>query len=327
VTRSTSSAARRRRALALAGLLALAALAVVLLLLRGDPTDADRRGAEVTTVEIESEAVGRTQPVAVVVPPRAPARDRPGLVFLHGRGGDEASELDDAFFAALASAGRRAPVVAFPDGGDSSYWHDRASGSWGTYVTGEVIPELVRRFDVDPDRLAIGGISMGGYGAYDLARLNPGMFCAVGGHSPALWASADETAEGAFDDAEDFARHDVIAAARTAPDPFRRVRLWLDIGEEDPFAPGADAFLAALAANGIKVVAKRWPGGHDDAYWDRHWDDYMRFYSEALASAVEAREAASIHRCHRGGGPREPVASRGGVALAAQLSEPARSQM
>ena len=25
----------------------------------------------------------------------------------------------------------RAPIVAFPDGGGDSYWHDRADGDWG----------------------------------------------------------------------------------------------------------------------------------------------------------------------------------------------------
>jgi S-formylglutathione hydrolase FrmB len=49
-----------------------------------------------------------------------------------------------------------------------------------------VIPQVTRRFGTDRRRVAIGGISMGGFGAYDLARLNPGRFCAVGGHSPAL---------------------------------------------------------------------------------------------------------------------------------------------
>lgn len=36
----------------------------------------------------------------------------------------------------------KAPIVAFPYGGDHSYWHDRADGSWGRYVTDEVIPEV-----------------------------------------------------------------------------------------------------------------------------------------------------------------------------------------
>lgn len=145
-----------------------------------------------------------------------------------------------------------------------------------------MIRELVRRFGVDRDRVAIGGISMGGFGAYDLGRLHPGRFCAVGGHSPALWTSAAETPEGAFDDAEDFARHDVVAAARADPGAFAQAELWLDIGEEDPFIPGVDAFLAALREGGVEVSARRWPGAHDDAYWDAHWDEYLRFYARAL---------------------------------------------
>jgi S-formylglutathione hydrolase FrmB len=35
--------------------------------------------------------------------------------------------------------------------------------------------------------VAIGGISMGGFGAYAIARLDPGRFCAVGGQSAALY--------------------------------------------------------------------------------------------------------------------------------------------
>ncbi|MBK5221204.1 MAG: alpha/beta hydrolase, partial [Thermoleophilia bacterium] len=74
----------------------------------------------------------------------------------------------------------------------------------------EVIPAVSRRFGTDPRRVAIGGISMGGFGAYDLALKHPGRFCAVSGHSPALWFDGSETAPGAFDDAADFERNDVV---------------------------------------------------------------------------------------------------------------------
>ena len=45
---------------------------------------------------------------------------------------------------------------------------------------------------------------MGGFGALDLALEHPGRFCAVGGHSAALWQRAGATAPGAFDNANDF---------------------------------------------------------------------------------------------------------------------------
>jgi S-formylglutathione hydrolase FrmB len=143
---------------------------------------------------------------------------------------------------------------------------------------------VLRRTGADGRRIAIGGISMGGFGAYDLARLHPGRFCAVGGHSPALWRSGGETAPGAFDDAADFERHDVVAAAHA--EAAAAPRLWLDAGDADPFRPGDAAFVAGLRAAGAHPVVHSWPGGHDDAYWDGHWDAYLRFYADCPASSA-----------------------------------------
>jgi poly(3-hydroxybutyrate) depolymerase len=262
--------------------IALVVVAIVVGFIVEKAVDVDRHGAQVAKLEIDSKAVGQRLPVTVVVPADRPDGKRPLLVFLHGRSGDNNSELDDAFFSALASLGEDAPLVAFPYGGLDSYWHNRDDGDWGRYVTGEVIPSVVRRFGADPRRVAIGGISMGGFGAYDIARLNPGRFCAVGGHSPALWATGGETAPGAFDDAEDFARHDVIAAARANPTGFAGdARLWLDAGASDPFQPGDQAMHNAL---GSRLSAHlTWKGGHEDDYWNKHWPTYAKFYARALA--------------------------------------------
>ena len=71
---------------------------------------------------------------------------------------------------------------------------------------------------------------MGGFGAYDIALKNPGRFCAVGGHSPALWFDGAETAPGAFDDAADFERNDVVGAVQADPDAFGDTRVWNDYG-------------------------------------------------------------------------------------------------
>jgi len=234
-------------------------------------------GIEVADQTIDSKAVDGRMKVKVVLP-EGDAEGRPLLVFLHGRGGNESSSLRKPMFAALKALGTRAPIVAFPDGGDHSYWHNRDSGEWGRYVMKEVIPQVVRRFEADRRRVAIGGISMGGFGAFDLARAHPKRFCAVGGHSPAVWRSGGETAPGAFDDAADFARHDVIAGAGRFADQ----TVWLDAGDRDPFRPGDEAFTAALRDAGADLTAKTWPGGHDGKYWDRHWRDYLRFYARAL---------------------------------------------
>lgn len=239
-----------------------------------------------THVTIESEAVGTALGVNVVTPARpGPMGDRSLLVFLHGRSGSEETFADDeAFFAALAGLGSQAPVVAFPDGGEHSYWHDRAEGDWGRYVMNEAIPTVIRRFGVNPDRVAIGGISMGGFGAFDLALKHPDRFCAVGGHSAALWFEGDETAPGAFDDAADFARNDVISTVRTDPGAFGSTPIWNDYGDDDPFRVYNESFVEALGAGSAELTAHSWPGGHETSYWDSHWPAYLRFYADALSA-------------------------------------------
>ncbi|MDX6636767.1 MAG: hypothetical protein QOJ01_278 [Solirubrobacterales bacterium] len=272
----------RRRLLAVA---ALAVVAVVAWRVVVGVLEPDQRGAHLVHLTIRSKAVGRSLPTTVVVPAGAgDGAGRPILLFLHGRGGDQNSELDDQFYAALAKLGSRAPVVAFPYGGEASYWHDRADGDWDRYVMSDVIPRVATATGADPKRVAVGGISMGGFGAFDLALHHPGSFCAVGAHGPAIWQTGAETAAGAFDDAEDFARNDLVGSVRSDPAPFTSQPDWLDAGAQDPFQPGDQAFAAGLRAAGADATIKLTrPGGHDSDYWNAHWDEYLRFYADALA--------------------------------------------
>jgi len=277
--------ARRRRLAALLAILAAAALIAPLVLPALATTSTD--GATIVRFTIDSRLVHATMQVAAVVPAGTTAAPRPLLVFLHGFGGNQDSSLVGPMFAALAKLGSRAPDIVFPYGGADSYWHDRADGAWGSYVIREVIPQALSRLHADPRRIAIGGISMGGFGALDIARQQPGRFCAVGGHSAALFLAGADSAAGAFDNAEDFARHDVIGAAR-GHDPYGNTPVWLDVGTEDPFR-AADATLAdELRADGDPVQFHVWPGAHDQAYWNSHWDSYLGFYAAALASCDRA---------------------------------------
>jgi S-formylglutathione hydrolase FrmB len=272
---------RRQR---VAGLLVILALVAVGFIVLQVTSDTDTHGASITHFTFASQAVDRSIKVSVVTPGDGGV-PRPLLIFLHGRNESDSSYTDDeAFFAALSTLGVKAPIVAFSDGDKDSYWHNRRTGHWGDYVVDEVIPQVVKRFHVDPSRVAIGGISMGGFGAYDLALAHPGRFCAVGGHSPALWLRGADTAPGAFDDAADFTRNDVIARVRSNPNAFGQVRVWNDAGNQDPFLISDSAFAEALRGGRTPLTTvERGRGGHDRSYWDRHWKQYLRFYADALA--------------------------------------------
>ena len=185
------------------------------------------------------------------------------LVLLHCAHCTPAGMLHLPIVSALQKLGPRAPVVILPDGGYDSWWHDRAGGAWGTMVLKEIVPKH--------GRVAIGGISMGGYGALLLGA--QGRFCAIGGHSPALFPDYAESAPGAFDNARDFARNGLLNHP-----PHYSAPVWIDVGTGDPLRNDDVTY-----AHEIHAEIHLWDGGHDIDYWSSHLQDYFAFYARHCA--------------------------------------------
>ena len=89
-----------------------------------------------------------------------------------------------------------------------------------------------------------------------------------------LWLTGGSTPAGAFDDAADFARHDVISS----PFPFHGP-VWIDVGRSDPFVASDGEFAVAH-----HLRYRVWPGNHSGSYWGAHMRAYIRFYAQALRS-------------------------------------------
>ena len=215
-----------------------------------------------------------------LVEPAGGGRGRPLLVFLHGRGSPPDSNLTQPLFDTLRALGPRAPDVLLANGGDHGYFHDRKDRRWATEILRAAIPGALKRAHADGHRIAIGGISMGGFGALELARLAPHEFCAVGAHSAALWFHAGDTAPGAFDDASDFARHDLIRFASERH--IYRTPVWIDVGRDDPFASADEALARDLRAHGTRVTFHLHGGGHGG--WRARMPQYLRWYAARLAA-------------------------------------------
>lgn len=288
-----------RRGAVVFGLLASA----LVLIVNPNRAAADGRhfayGATVVEYSFGSKVLGRRLDEVAIVRPGA--RKRPLLILLHGRhdrrhgplasntSGPE-SLVSDALLAALQQLQGAAPNVLLLNGGQHSWYHNRRSGRWSSMLLDEAIPDAIRRFHFSADRVAIGGLSMGGYGALHLASLRPRAFCAVGAHSAALYRSYATSASVAFDDAADFARNNVFSAALGGR--FDRLPVWIDSGTDDPFREADAAFASVLLARGTDVRHHEWPGGHRASYWRAHMAEYMNFYASALATCSSRASGA-----------------------------------
>ncbi|WP_158104536.1 alpha/beta hydrolase [Amycolatopsis kentuckyensis] len=141
-------------------------------------------------LRVRSAALGRTAEVRLLTPagwtPR-PDRHWPTLYLLHGGDDGPACWTEHTDIARLARTS--GVLVVLPEGGRAGFYTDwrRAdrSGSvpdWPRFHLDEVRPLLERRYGAGPAR-AIGGVSMGGYGALVYAARNPGMFAAAASYS------------------------------------------------------------------------------------------------------------------------------------------------
>lgn len=209
--------------------------------------------------------------------------DLPVAVVLHGRGFDHASAFDpgqlglDRVLAVAVHPGSRPFALASIDGGDTC-WHARDSGEdSGALLLDEFLP-LLAGHGLHVARVGLLGWSMGGYGALSLAgRLGRDRVAGVAAMSPALWHDFDDTAPGAFDDAEDFAAATVFGREGLLDG----IPVRIDCGEGDPFYAATRDYVEALGdppAGGFE------PGNHDLGYWRRMAPAALRFLARSFAA-------------------------------------------
>ncbi|HUR14366.1 MAG TPA: alpha/beta hydrolase-fold protein [Mycobacteriales bacterium] len=204
----------------------------------------------------------------------------PVLLQLHGRGDDHRDAFRahhlDAFLSDAVRRGVPPFAVVAPDGGDHSYWHRRAGGLDPLrMVVDELLPRLARKGLV-VDRIAVGGWSMGGYGALLLAEtLGRSRVAALVPDSPAVFRGWEDAAGGAFDSREDFDAHDVLARA----DELAGIPTRVTCGTADPFLGQVRELLRRVPAAERQLE----PGGHDSAWWQHVAPAQLAFAGRALA--------------------------------------------
>jgi len=248
-----------------------------------------------------SAALGRTMPYLVYLPPgydtEVGAR-YPVLYLLHGLGGSYTEWYRyGAFVTAdrLIRAGTIPPLIIVLPEGEQGYWIDHANGGpqWGTYVTRDVVDEIDGGYRTIADQAhrALGGMSMGGYGALELAMIDPGEFGVVGAIAPTLHGYND--APEGFGDAGYFAAHNPADLLAADPSDAGALTLSLAVGEDDSWLAVVTAFHDELTALGVAHSWDVYPGDHSSETWAAHVEDDLRFYGAAFAGVAPAPTAST----------------------------------
>lgn len=223
---------------------------------------------------LESAVAGEPMRYRVYLPP-CYAQDGhvyPALYLFGGNIHDDAIwdtlGLDEVAEEAI-NAGEIPPLLlVMPDNGWLANTTTSGPDSYEGFILSELIPHIETTYCAWPAGAgrAVGGISRGGYWSLMMAFRRSDLFRSAAAHSPALIDSyagpaEDPTITGATNDLGD-------------------LRIWIDIGERDPYLVEARPLHDALT---VAAVAHEWrvnPGTHEEAYWRENLASYLAWYSD-----------------------------------------------
>lgn len=197
----------------------------------------------------------------------------PLILFLHGAGekGNELDRLKKTGLPGKLETVENFPfIVISPQCPRGSYWSARSLG--------ELLDDAAARYKVDPSRIYLTGISMGGYGAWDFAVEQPWRFAAIapicGGGNPGL------------------------------AERIKGIPVWAFHGDQDEIVPisESEVMVDALKRYGGNIRFTIYPdAGHDS--WTRTYND-PELYEWFLSHCREPCRDYPGRREDAGEGPR-----------------------
>lgn len=215
--------------------------------------------------------------------------DYPVIYLMHGSNDDDGQWLRLGLGEALDTgilSGEIPPVIVVMPGGNWIANENEFGGdgtTWDDIFLRGIMPLAESQYRVRANRnyRAIGGISRGGFWAYQIGLRHPILFGAVGGHSAFfdLYHAPDA--------------YNPLDLALTAPG-LDRMRLWLDRGRDDYAAPGLDIMGERLAQRGLAHTYMIYPEGqHYFTYWAAHIPDYVAFYTAPWQAEMQLASASA----------------------------------
>lgn len=238
-------------------------------------------GVVLRDVTFHSAALGRDMLYRVILPAHIGTDEKLAVVYLlHGGGGGFRDWSNYSDVARFAEGGL---VLVTPEGESSYYVNavDRPKDRFEDYIVKDLIADAESRFPIasDRERRAIAGVSMGGFGAVNLALKHANLFAFAGGLSAALDVPSRPFSIKRLEQWRRFRAifgpwggqvqhdNDPFLLARAA-DADKTPCFYLASGEQEGLLPVEKAFASLLQQRHISYEFHTAPGGHDWNQWN-----------------------------------------------------------
>jgi len=263
-------------------------------------------------LNLPSAILGRDVAYAVYLPPgyAASTQRYPVVYLLHGYTDNESGWIqfgEIQLAADRAIADREIPpmIIVMPDGGITFYINDAAGKvRYEDMFVQEFIPYIDKTYRTRPNRefRGVAGLSMGGWGTLVYSLRHPDLFAAGAAFSAAVWSDDDILGmkQKNWDDLLGplFGAAGLTGKARLTPhfrsvspldlgktlpeDSLKKVRYYIDCGDDDFLIKGNCALHLALTDRKIPHEFRVRDGSHTWTYWRTGIVDGLKFIGESF---------------------------------------------
>lgn len=260
---------------------------------------------------VESKILGKAVEYAIYLPHDYDQSDRsyPVLYLLHGFTDDETGwtqfgEVKKIADSMIGDVDVTDMIIAMPDGGVSLYVnsHDRKV-RYEDFFFEEFMPHVESTYRIRTEKRfrGVAGLSMGGHGTLMYALKRPELFAAAAPLSAAVSTDqrVSEMSQGGYDGyfgpvygkglegksriTEHYKKNSGLHLIQTVdPEKVKRVRYYLDCGDDDFLIEGNLELSQIMNRRGIPHELRIRDGAHNWTYWRQALPEVLKFMSRSF---------------------------------------------
>ena len=263
------------------------------------------------SLKVKSTALGKDVEYSIYLPADYDKSNRsyPVLYLLHGYSDDETGwtqfgEVQHIADKQMKSEQVAPMIIVMPDAGVSWYINSfDGKTKYEDFFTTEFIPFIDANYRTRPKKefRAVAGLSMGGYGTLIMATKHPDLFAAAVPLSAAVFIDNEfidmpeerwnnvfgvlfgKDLKGKERLTDHFYKNSVLKIIETANvDDLKKVRFYIDCGDDDFLIKGNMALHASLIDKKIPHEFRVRDGAHTWTYWRTALPEVLKFISESF---------------------------------------------